>query len=355
MASPRSRPGWRGGLALLGLAGIALALPWLGRWLGDEREARMAEAAPPPEVAAAPPVLPSAAAARELVANEQPGSLQGTTPDGDVRVDAAGHLVPGPELLRLFEHFLAAAGEEPLATIRARIAGELHRRVRDPATSEALALLDRFFAYRDAMQALTDEGAAPAELERRLQWIRELRRAHFGAELAAQLFGEEERTTELDLERRRVLLEPGLTEPQRRARLDAIEARLPEAVRETRRAASLPMRLRAEVEEMRAAGASEEDVFRLREQAVGHEAATRLSALDRERAAWQSRLAAWRETRDAFLAANPDPGAARGVELARLRAERFDEHERMRVRALDEIDLAASGAVAEVPAEHERE
>jgi len=77
-----------------------------------------------------------------------PGSLDGTEADGAIAVDAAGHLVISLELRRLFDHFLAATGEEPLATIRARIIAVLHDRLPATAAGQAIEILDRYLAYR---------------------------------------------------------------------------------------------------------------------------------------------------------------------------------------------------------------
>jgi lipase chaperone LimK len=99
---------------------------------------------------------------------------------------------------------------------------------------------------------------------------------------------------------------------------------------------------------MRAAGASDTDVFALREREFGSEAAERLALLDARRTAWRTRLDAYRTEREALLesAVASDP-VSRDEALAALRAQHFDAHERLRVRAADEAELrvrAQSGA-----------
>lgn len=76
------------------------------------------------------------------------------------------------------------------------------------------------------------------------------------------------------------------------------------------------------------------------EPAAEVEAADRLAAHDERRAVWERRLAAYRSARDAITAdAGLDP-AARDAEIETLRARLFDARERIRVRALDEIESA---------------
>jgi lipase chaperone LimK len=269
-----------------------------------------------------------------------PGSLEGTEPDGGLARDADGRFVPTRDALDLFDYYLAASGEEPDGAIRARIEAAIAARLADPAP--ALALLDRYLAYREAARALFfDENAAELPLERRLQRIRELRREHFGAELAEALFGEEEARWRVDVERLRVSRDPALGEEERAARLAALEAELPEAVREARDAATAAIALRRDEARLRAAGGSDAEVRALREARFGPEAAERLAALDRTRAEWDARVAEYRAERDRVAARESDP-AARAAALAALRDARFEGPERLRVEALERME--ADGA-----------
>lgn len=277
-----------------------------------------------------------------LARGPRPASLVGTDVDGGLSVDAAGHFRPDRDALALFHYFLAASGEEPLAVIRQRIVDEIHRRLAPPADGEAVAFLDDYLDLRDAVRALAEGGEIPHDLERRLQWLRELRREHLGP-LAEDVFAEEEAAVLVDLERRRVALDPELDEAERAERLAALEAQLPERVREARRRARAPARVHADVRALREAGADEDAIFAVREATFGAEAAERLAALDAERAAWERRLAAYRDARVALLdelglAADAEERTLADAERARLEALRrshFEEHEVLRVRALD--------------------
>lgn len=267
-----------------------------------------------------------------------PASLEGTEPDGGLVVDAAGSFVPTRDALDLFDYYLAASGEEPDAAIRARIEAAIAARLADPGP--ALALLDRYLAYREAARALfVDENAAELSLERRLQRIRELRREHFGAELAEALFGEEEERWRVDVERLRVARDPALGEAERAARLAALEAELPAAVREARDAATAALALRRDEARLRAAGGSEAEVHALREARFGPAAAERLAALDRARAEWDARVAAYRAERERIVARESDP-VARDAAIADLREAHFAGAERLRLEALERMETA---------------
>jgi lipase chaperone LimK len=320
--------------ALLALA-IGLAFLFSG---GRQAESVSAPAAALP----APPAQPGppAPAPAPRPAAPLPASLAGTDVDGDLRLDAQGRFVPGPEALLLFDYYLSATGEEPDERIHARIVSEIRRRLPPDAARDAEALLGLYLDYRAAAEELfSNDALASADVERRFQIVRELRREIFGAQRAAALFGEEERVVAIDLERRRVSQQEGLGPAERARRLAALEEQLPDAVRAARREVLAALELRQAEAELRAAGAAPAEIQAEREQRFGPEAAGRLAALDQHRAAWEERVAAYRSERDELR--------ARGLsdeqyteELSALRAARFAEPERLRVEALDRIEEA---------------
>ncbi len=95
------------------------------------------------------------------------------------------------------------------------------------------------------------------------------------------------------------------------------------------------------VDVVRAEGASEAEVFALREREFGAEVAERLARVDEQRAVWRARLDAYRIEREALLAtslaSNP---VERDRALTALREKHFDQRERLRVRASDEAELS---------------
>ena len=267
-----------------------------------------------------------------------PRSLRGTEVGGELSLSEDGHFVRTPDALALFDYFLSATGEEPEAVLHQRIIDHIRATLPAAAASEAEALLDTYLRFRAAARELAEAGQVPGDLERRLQWMRELRREHFGAD-AEMLFGEEEATTRIDLERRRVAADPALGEDEKRARLGALAERLPESVRAARERAHAPGATQTEVEALRKAGGSEQEVFALREERFGREAAARLAALDQEQQHWRERLSAYRAERDALVAELDARGASdtsvRSNALETLRLRHFSGTDLLRVRTLD--------------------
>jgi lipase chaperone LimK len=264
---------------------------------------------------------------------ERAHSLRGTDIDGALRVGPDGKLELGPDVVRFFEYFLSATGEESDAVIRARIEAAIREKLDGPAEAEALALLDKYMAYREAGRNIAVPPGADEDPLVRLNAVKKLRRTHFGEEAASLLFGDEELEGEVAAERARIMKDPALSPEERQAKLAEVEAKLPEAARNAGEAATRPLRLREGEAALRANGASEEEVHRHRVEAVGEEAADRLRELDRSRAEWKGRIEAFRAERDRIAKQYGDEGARKAAE-AKLFEESFRPEERARAKAV---------------------
>lgn len=271
-----------------------------------------------------------------------PASLEGTEPDGAVQADAGGHLIIDIELRRLFDHFLIASGEEPIAAMRARIIAVLRARLPAGAAAEAIAILDRYLAYREAARALAPASDPAAGLDQ----VHELRTRMFSPAVVQAFFADEEAATYAALARRAVLQDGTLTAAERERRLAELEPQTPAAVREGRAAATAPLDEMAREARMRAAGASAQQIAAARTAAFGADAATRLAELDQARAAWDSRLARFRAERAALLADAALDDAERRRRVDELLARSFSATERIRVETLDRISGGISGGIS---------
>jgi lipase chaperone LimK len=252
-----------------------------------------------------------------------PSSLDGTEVDGALAVDAAGDLILSEDVRRFFDYFLTSVGEEPLATVRARIDSALIARLPPRAAAQATALLARYLDYREAARGLRLDD----DLDARIAAVRALRRDRLGADAATKLFAEADAADDAALRRRRVLAE---TEPggaERARGLAEVDAQLPDRLRAAARATTAPLAALRHEEELRARGAGEEEVTAARAAAFGPDGAARLEALDRQRAAFRARVDAFRAER-----ARLGPDDAR-----RLLEQMFTPAERVRVDALDRL------------------
>ncbi|HEX4869715.1 MAG TPA: lipase secretion chaperone [Moraxellaceae bacterium] len=269
-----------------------------------------------------------------------PGSLQGTEVDGELEVDAAGHLRITGGIRRLFDYFLSAVGEEPVETIIKRIRAYIRHKLPAGAAAEAERLLDSYIGYKRGLDAIpqAQSGTGQVDIEalrRQLQQVQALRSQFFSPEVIAAFFGDEDTYDRYTLERLAVLQDKSLTPAQRAARLAALEQQLPEQMRESIKVINQVQNLEALTQDWKKRGGTPAELRQIRESIVGAEAADRLESLDRENAQWDQRMNSWYAERAAVLANKSLSEQDRQAQLEALRNSRFSEAERARVQSLE--------------------
>lgn len=259
-------------------------------------------------------------------------SMAGTQPDG--RLHATGdQLRIDAELRHLFDYYLSALGEAELPAIRAGIEQELARRLTPAAAAQAKRLLGQYLSYKRALaQAETAPGTAPgatlaAAARGRLRAMQTLRTRYFTPTEAAGLFGDADARDQDAIARLELADDQSLADTERQARMRELDRKLPAALQEERTAPQRVLKLEEQVDAARAAGASDDDVFRLRAAATGPVAAGRLAQLDREQADWLRRIAAYRSA-SGNLGENP-------AAIQQLRDSLFTPGEQKRLGAYE--------------------
>jgi lipase chaperone LimK len=264
-------------------------------------------------------------------------SMAGTRPDGEVRQGAGGKLEVNAELAYLFDYYLAGLGEKPLEAIRAEIIRELDRRLSGPQAAEARRLLDAYLAYKralvDAERGLPPLADPAQGARQRLAAMQLLRRSYFSEEEIAGLFSASD-AYDLDaVARLEINGDKRLTDEQRKQRLAALDARLPQKLRDERDAPAKLLRLEDAVSRARAQGAGDNEIYRMRAAALSPAAAARLADVDREEADWQRRISAYQAQRRQLLqTTQPDEAA-----LQQLRDAGFSTDEQKRLGAYEQL------------------
>jgi len=262
-----------------------------------------------------------------------PTSLADTEIDGAVELDAAGQLRPTASLRRLFDQVLSSVGELNIDQIRALLAARLDQITTPDGKRLALAAFERYLRYLQTV----DQSAARLSglpLNERLAALVELRRQQLGPEMADAFFADEEAYQNFTLQRRALAEDTALSADERAARERELIAELPESAREPYLA---QLRTEADLTDGAAIETLSGDAaerYRLRSERFGTEAAARLELLDRERAAWDQRLLAYRNERTRLQARDAASGEAA---LNEYRLRHFSEAEQRRIHSLEEI------------------
>lgn len=314
------------GLGLLALA-VAVGLVW---WQGDDAQ---------PAATAASAVQPGKAAPFAR-------SLQDTLPDGDLQALQTAGSAGAPsalaygELRRLFDYYLSTVGEQSIEAITAHIRAELQRRLPPPQALKAQRLLALYIEFKRELVDLEAKpelaGNAVAAIRRRMLAVQDLRGRYFSADEVDGMFGFEDAYDQDAVARLEISQDPTLSAQHKQQRLAALDAAMPENLRKERDASNVVARIEQQAQALRAQGASEDDVYRMRARELDPPAAARLAEVDREESAWKGRIARYLDERARLLKAQANaPESERQASVAQLRQSLFSETERPRLVAYE--------------------
>ena len=259
-----------------------------------------------------------------------PSSFVGTEVDGSFRVDAAGNLIISEDIRRIFDYFLASIGEESLDAGVSRLRNYIDSQLQEPARARAQALLEQYLSYKRELVLLELDLPQMTSLDamrQRETAVQTLRARLFDSETHQAFFAREEGYNRVTLERLTIQYDSTMSAEEKGVAVDRLRA-------------SLPEELQQHTALLQAEGASAAQIRQMRQQLVGAEATTRLEALDSQRQSWQRRL-------DDYITAKAkiqvNEGLSSGDKRAAieaLAAERFDERERLRLDAAEQLAAA---------------
>ncbi len=268
-----------------------------------------------------------------------PPSFKGTQVDGSFQVDGAGNLVITGDIRHIFDYFLSAYGEESLQDSVKRLRAYIASQLPQPAQEQAQALLSQYIDYKRELVLLERDLPQMANLDalrQRESAVQALRARLFTAEAHQAFFGGEEAYNQFTLQRLAIQHDDKLDATAKGLAMDQLRASLPEELQESV-LPQLQSELHTQTEQLRANGASAEDVRALRQQLVGAEATTRLEALDQQRAGWKQRISAFAAAKAQIQNQKGLSDGDKETAIQQLATEQFNENERLRLDAAVEM------------------
>lgn len=272
-----------------------------------------------------------------------PRSLQGTTVDGEIIIDEQKQLVVTEGLRRLFDYFLSAFGEEEDIIIYDRVKSYIRNHTPEPAASQAITIFDQYVAYLKALPEIekrygnlqlqaTENGELDLNaVAQQKQDVAKLRQQHFAKQTITAFFGAQEEYDNYSVEMIRINQNDQLSDAQKEvARQDYI-SRMPNnlAKANIEQQANLNA-LISRTEQMKAKGATAEELYKMRRELVGAPAAARLAQVDQEDASFDQRFNQYQAQKQRLLSQNVDSAQAQ-TELNQIEQQLFDESERKRL------------------------
>ncbi len=282
---------------------------------------------------------------------EPPRSLRGTEIDGDVRTDANGKLIIARDIRHLFDYFLAAAGEEPMETIINRIEQHIREMIPPEAADEAVAILDSYLLYKQGLYVLSDNhssitetddptltAATISEIGSILEQRKEMRRRYMREDVVDAFFGDEEMYEEFTLQHLSVKLNEDLTNEEKEIEIQQIVQQYPESITTYWQDDIKQKELNNAISQLRDQADSSEEIYELRKEAYGKEAADRFSALDEKRSQWQSRINEYIKSKQSIMDAQDLTQEEKHQAIENLGQESFSDRELMRVKVIEEME-----------------
>lgn len=217
-------------------------------------------------------------------------TFRGAQVDGALRTDHKGKLIIDMQLRHWIDFHLSAQGELELNDIIDYMQNQM-RNLPEPGQSQALAVLEDYLGYLDALGKYDQEESkrldepSMNDMAARLAWQQRLRRQWLEPEVVAAFFEAEEKIDEYMLAKIQLRNDGASAEE-----LAALEQKLPEAVQQMRKESQQILTHRSSEQQLRSDGASDADIHAWRTQEYGAEAAHRLADLDKRNAQWQQRL-----------------------------------------------------------------
>ena len=273
-----------------------------------------------------------------------PPSLEGTNIPFNLQVDEQGELVVNESLRRLFDYFFTTDGEEPIETILARIVELLEAHLPETAQGRAIDILHQYYELKlaeielarqlDADFKASGEMLSLAEL-RRAQ--RDLRASNLAPEVYEAFYGVEGKLDDYAVDRIEIQRNTSLTDEEREAALIAIEQTLPIKDREKLQADREKQNMLDDVKKAKENGASDAEIFQVREQVLGAKIAQRYADADSRKMEWDSRITAYRDLRAEILNATGMTEGDKEYELEQLRAQHFQGNELKRIPVIDRM------------------
>ena len=170
-------------------------------------------------------------------------TLEGTDIDGGVRVGSDGHIELSIEVKDFIDYFLSAVGDvTPEQAIDAMF-NVLDQSLPPENVAEVRQLLDDYLAYKEDAANLMAQPMLPREqqtkayqlqvMERSLEDLRALRRAHMSQEALEAFFGLEEAYENYTIASIRVQFDDNLSEQEKVKLIQYHRSQLPETIRVT--------------------------------------------------------------------------------------------------------------------------
>lgn len=283
-----------------------------------------------------------------------PKSLQGTQVDGDIIINNKSELVPTPGLRRLYDYFLSALGEEDSDTVNARVEAYIRNTTPQPAADEALKIYSQYQTYLKQVSKIQSEKNTGGnnsqsmpnainseidinELDRQQRQIKAIRSQLFDTEVEKAFFSTEDQLQAYNKQMLKIAQDKSLTASEKQKAKQAYLQRLPNTLTKQQAEQQANMeQLFHRTEQMKKRGAEEDELFRMRTELVGVEAAERLAKLDLQNQDFERRFENYQQQKQKIMGSNISQ-SAKDKQIQNLQRKMFSESEQKRLSGYEQF------------------
>lgn len=272
---------------------------------------------------------------------ELPASLAGSSHGVMLRLDTRGNLVIDDGLIRIFDFYLSALGDEDISHILIRIHRDLSDQLAEPALTQARDILQRYADYRIALEGIDESPSGKDEtsylkaLGNRLDQVRRLRQSYFSRTEISAFFGLDDAEDDYMSKKLEIAHGTQLSPSEKQRHIEALDRELPEDLRTLRKRVTQDSDVYFDTVKMKADGAPLETIYQFRARELGEAAARNLARLDEEQEQWMRRLQAYSGQRQQLLKSGLSTQDQQRY-LQEFLEKNFDALEQKRVIALQD-------------------
>ena len=285
--------------------------------------------------------------ADELFYNTLPLSLRDTPRPTALGVDEDEELIADHRVRNLFEYYLTAIGEESLDRIISRIQHDLSGQLEGVALDQANQILEGYLQYRNNMaviktQFVNQYGSQTYNLNVVKEMKSALRESRFGflsEDVIIGFFEQEDQYDDYMMARVEVSSDSALSSDEKEHLISQLDQQSPQWIIEASQRANLVSNVRITEKQLRAEGATDDEIYAVREQAYGVDAAEKLRVLDEKRAQWRMLVDMYRVDLNSMIASVGGSSNINHELLNSLRSQYFEGPELSRIRAIDKVEL----------------
>jgi len=282
----------------------------------------------------------------QIFFSTKPNSLKDVPAPTALGVDLDGMLIIDHRVKTLFEHYLSAMGEEPLENIILRIKYDLSQQLKGEAFEASIVLFEGYLQYRNQLGILKNDYAQNhtgssynlESVKAMKQSVQEMRYSFFDEQAIIGLFSQEDEYDEYMMSRAQITSNSEISQAEKNQALMLIEASAPNWISQNTAKSDYFASSRSTEKSMLINGATDNEMYKMRELNYGVEAANRLKDLDFQRRQWKVKLSAYRVELTALFT----EGNVSDIDsqyLDELRKEHFNGFEINRVKAIDKLEL----------------